>query len=198
MNDPASEIVRCALAGLRRALRGNDSEPAERLASAMDGLCVSFEPFEAALTPTCEWLESALAAAPPETEWLRDAIAPLARIAEWREGPRPGGPDWFDGGYAFFVLVGPDGRIPSPDCRIGLYLQRPGLPYPPHAHEAEELYLVISGTADWQAGERRFLARPRQLIHHEPGVPHSMHTGDEPFLAIFVWLGELEGRYWFL
>jgi dimethylpropiothetin dethiomethylase len=163
----------------------------------MDGLGAAVRPRGAIRTATCDWLDAALAAVPPETVALRDALAPAAATAEWREGPRPGAPAGFDGGYAYVALVGPGGQVPSPDCRIGLYLQRPGLHYPAHAHDAEELYFIVSGTADWQAGKRRFAAAPGQLIHHAPAERHTMTTGDAPLLAIFVWLGDIEGRYWF-
>ena len=197
MIDSEKDPVGRALAGFRQALQAHDGDPVARLNSAMDGLGPAVRPAEAIRTATCDWLDAALAAAPSETSALRDALAPAAGMAEWREGPRPGAPAGFDGGYAYVALVGPGGRIPSPDCRVGLYLQRPGLHYPAHAHDAEELYFIVSGTADWQAGERRFKATPGQLIHHAPAEPHVMATGDAPLLAIFVWLGDIEGRYWF-
>lgn len=198
--DIASDVaVRRALGALRGALNGHGGkEPVARLVSAMDDLGPVFQPVEAVRAASCDWLDAALAAAPPETEGLRDALAPVTATAEWREGPRPGAPAGFDGGYAYVALVGPDGQIPSSECRLGLYLQRPGLHYPPHAHDAEELYLIVSGTADWQAGDRRFKAVPGQLIHHAPAMPHVMATGEVPLLAIWAWLGDIEGRYWFL
>jgi mannose-6-phosphate isomerase-like protein (cupin superfamily) len=198
--DITSDVaVRRTLLALRDVLSDHGGmEPVARLVSALDDLGPAFQPVEAARAASCEWLDAALAAAPPETEALRDALEPVTGMAEWREGPRPGAPAGFEGGYAYVALVGPDGQIPSSECRLGLYLQQPGLHYPPHAHDAEELYFIVSGTADWQAGDRRFEAMPGQLIHHAPGEPHIMATGEAPLLAIFVWLGEIEGRYWFL
>jgi mannose-6-phosphate isomerase-like protein (cupin superfamily) len=198
--DIASDVaVRRMLGALRGALNGHGgTEPVARLVSALDRLGAAFRPVAPVRSASCDWLDAALAAAPPETEGLRDALAPVAAMAEWREGPRPGAPEGFDGGYAYVALVGPDGQIPSSECRLGLYLQQPGLHYPPHAHDAEELYFIVSGTADWQAGDRRFKAAPGQLIHHASAEPHVMATGETPLLAIFVWLGDIEGRYWFL
>lgn len=190
--------VRDFLAAYRNVLASNGSEPAARLVRAMDGLGSEFVNVEPVRTPTCEWLDQTLAATPPETAALQDALAPLATLTEWREGPREGAPAGFDGGYAYVELVGQEGQIPSAECRIGLYLQRPGLFYPAHAHDAEELYVIVNGGADWQAGERRFEARPGMVIHHAPAMPHIMTTGEAPLLAIWAWLGDIEGRYWFL
>lgn len=198
MSDSGNHLVRYALAGFRNALQAHDSEPAVRLNAAVDRLGQEFQPVEAIRTATCDWLDTALAAAPPETAALVDAVAPVTAMAEWREGPRAGAPEGFDDGYAYVALVGPGGQIPAPDCRVGLYLQRPGLHYPAHAHDAEELYFILSGTADWQAGERRFTAAPGHLIHHAPAETHVMATGKAPLLAFFAWLGDIEGRYWFL
>ena len=188
--DIASDVaVRRALEVLCNVLSDHGgTEPVARLVSAMGRLGPAFSPVEPVRAASCDWLDAALAAAPPETEGLRDALAPVAAMAEWREGPAEGAPEGFDGGYAYVSLVGPDGQVPSSECRIGLYLQRPGLYYPSHAHDAEELYFIVSGTADWQAGDRRFMAAPGRLIHHAPAMPHVMVTGDAPLLAIWAWL----------
>ncbi len=180
------------------ALQGFDVDAAERLRATLANLGNTVRPVTAAMSPTCDWLAATLGARPPRTAVLIDALVPLIPRLYWQEGPRPGAPAGFDGGYAYVLLTGPDGQIHSDDCRVGLYLQRPGLHYPAHAHEAEEFYLVLSGTADWRAGDRSFAAAPGQLIHHAPGEPHEMTTHEAPLLAFFAWLGKIEGDYWFL
>ena len=55
--------------------------------------------------------------------------------------------------------------------------------YPPHAHDAEEWYLVLSGNPQWFVNGEKFTAKPGDFIHHPPKATHSM-------VNIFVWNSE--------
>ena len=64
----------------------------------------------------------------------------------------------------------------------------PATHYPRHRHEAEEIYLPLSGTAAWQQGDARWRDRPPgTLIHHAGNEPHAMRTGAGPLLALYLW-----------
>jgi quercetin dioxygenase-like cupin family protein len=64
----------------------------------------------------------------------------------------------------------------------------PATVYPRHRHEAEEIYLPLSGTASWQQGDETWRERPPgTLIHHAGDEPHAMRTGDGPLLALYLW-----------
>ena len=72
----------------------------------------------------------------------------------------------------------------------GVLLLAPGMVYPAHAHEAEEVYLPIFGVAEWQQGEAGIEKVPvGQAIHHASWVPHAMRTGAEPLAALYLWRG---------
>lgn len=109
---------------------------------------------------------------------------------------------WTDGGFvlpmeisgrnAYAEVVGPDGPLRSEKCRFGFYLQAPNCLYPAHSHAAEELYLILSGMADWRLdGAAAFRPGARELVHHLPWQSHEMRTGSAPLLALWVWLGDL-------
>ena len=193
----AADAVLSAFSRYGDRLREIESEPGDRLRRALGGLGRDLRAVEPGKTASCAWLETAISARPPETASLIDGFAPLADLASWNEGPREGGPDEFTDAYAYATLVGFDGLVDTGKCRSGLYIQRPGVYYPAHAHDAEELYFILSGEAEWQAGERRFTAKPGMLIHHASAEPHIMETGEQPLLAIFAWLGALNGRFWY-
>jgi len=95
--------------------------------------------------------------------------------------------------HAFTVLVGSSGLASSSIITCGLYFQSAGTIYPSHYHAAEELYFVVSGTAQWQKGDQAFVPRaPGDLIHHLSMEPHAMTTLDAPLLAVWAWLGDLD------
>ena len=114
---------------------------------------------------------------------------------------------WTDGGFAlpasikgrnaYAELIGPEGPVVSDKCRFGFYLQAPDCLYPPHSHAAEELYLLLGGSAEWQLDDGKpFVPPDSGLVHHLPWQKHAMRTGASPLLALWVWLGDIRyGTY---
>ena len=126
-----------------------------------------------------------------------DYTARLSEQVQWHQSSR-GVPEFFEGGYSFSVIIGDSGLVPSKKIRMGLFLQNQNVDYPPHAHEAEEFYLILSGYGSWQIGNSWYDAIPGRIFHHQPGESHRMITESEPMLAIWIWTGLIEGRYWFV
>lgn len=151
--------------------------------------------------PATAFLGQALAAGlnGPESA-LAEAIRALAPDLAWTYGYPydPGRPDLGDK-IAFADILGRGGLGPAPALLVGLTLMTPHALYPPHAHPATELYLVISGTARWQAGEDAPRPNsPGALILHPSGVPHATETAAEPLLALYTWRGDLASPSTFL
>ena len=126
-----------------------------------------------------------------------DYISRLSAKVQWHQASR-GVPEFFEGGYSFSEIIGDSGLVPSKKIRMGLFLQNPNVDYPSHAHEAEEYYLILSGQGSWQIGNSWYDANPGSIFHHHPEDSHRMITKSEPLLAIWIWTGAIEGRYWFV
>ena len=92
---------------------------------------------------------------------------------------------------AVTTLMGPDGPIPAPDLRLGLFYQRPDSYYALHSHDADETYVILAGRAFWTAGEDRRIRRPGDYIHHPSLMPHAFRTGPEGVLALWRWSGDV-------
>ena len=93
---------------------------------------------------------------------------------------------------AVVEIIGPTGMIEDKRFRFGILLQDPQILYAKHQHEAEELYLVLSGVASWAVDEKIATDRNAgEFIHHAKNQPHQMKTNDEPLLAIWAWLGDI-------
>ena len=126
-----------------------------------------------------------------------DSTAILSDQLKWHHASR-GVPEFFEGGYSFSLIIGDSGLVQSKNIRMGLFLQNQNVDYPSHAHEAEEFYLILSGHGSWQIGNSWYDAIPGRIFHHQPGESHRMITESEPMLAIWIWTGLIEGRYWFV
>lgn len=135
---------------------------------------------------------------------LLDSIAGCTETLVWNSsegayGDRPEFRHFLDN-YAFTVLVGPakyglESLFHDSALLCGLTIQAPGVHYPAHVHPAIEIYAVAGGTAQWLRGEEGWTPRPPgSVILHESGVAHAMETGDEPMLALFAWVSDLDQR----
>ena len=90
--------------------------------------------------------------------------------------------------YGWSEILGTTGPLMGERIACGLLLLGPSTHYPRHRHEAEEIYLPLSGTAAWQQGGGVWRDRtPGALIHHASEEPHAMRTGAAPLLALYLW-----------
>jgi hypothetical protein len=94
--------------------------------------------------------------------------------------------------YGWTELVTPGAGTGALQISCGVLVLGPDTFYPPHRHEAEEIYLPLAGTAEWQQGDDAASWRRRSpgiLIHHSSEEPHAMRTGEQPLLAMYLWRG---------
>jgi hypothetical protein len=91
--------------------------------------------------------------------------------------------------YGWMELIGTRGAIVSDRLAAGFLLLGPSTCYPRHYHDAEEIYVPLSGTACWLRGEDRRPHAPLSVIHHPSRIPHGTETGSEPCLAFYLWRG---------
>src|SRR3984957_10768553 len=90
--------------------------------------------------------------------------------------------------YGWSEILGANGPWPSERIACGFLMLGPSTLYPRHRHEAEEVYLPLSGTAAWQQGDAVWRERPPgTLIHHASEEPHAMRSGASPLLALYLW-----------
>jgi hypothetical protein len=90
--------------------------------------------------------------------------------------------------YGWSEIVGRGGPLASERIAAGFLILGPSTHYPRHRHEAEEVYLPLSGTAAWQQGDAVWREQhPGTLIHHASEEPHAMRSGANPLLALYLW-----------
>jgi mannose-6-phosphate isomerase-like protein (cupin superfamily) len=92
--------------------------------------------------------------------------------------------------YAWCDVIGPEGVYLSGEYRIGFGYWREGIQYPTHAHEPEEIYLVVAGSGIFTTGDTPpRTCGPGDVVHHTPFLPHSIDMSDGPLLVMFLWRG---------
>ena len=92
--------------------------------------------------------------------------------------------------YGWVELIGLRGQIKSKDIACGFLLLGPGIEYPKHSHEAEEVYIPLSSNSLWIQGDDDWISRPSSVsIYHRSLLSHGMWTGNSPLLALYLWRG---------
>jgi Dimethlysulfonioproprionate lyase len=121
-----------------------------------------------------------------------DVVAALCQAAPslaWRQtySSKDLDADFLDN-YGWSEIFGGNGPLVNERLACGFLLLGPSTHYPRHRHEAEEIYLPLSGTAAWQQGDAVWREHPPGTpIHHAREEPHAMRTGASPLLALYLW-----------
>lgn len=124
---------------------------------------------------------------------LSEAIKHMETRLHWNDKGAAEKGDQIQKNLAFVELLGPTGMTLNDHCRVGLFLQNAKSEYPIHRHAAEELYLVVSGTALWSQSESALTPKPPgSFIHHASWEPHGTTTTSEPMLAVWCWTGNID------
>ena len=97
--------------------------------------------------------------------------------------------------YGYFELFGPDGHYRTRESRAFVAYWGPGLFYDWHHHEAEELYVIVSGSGHFHLdGATDAVLKRGDTRLHGSWQKHAMTTGEEPILTFVLWRGAgLEG-----
>ena len=188
----ADSELREVLDAAASAFRAHRMPLASVLAAALERPFEGRSASSAKDIPVCVFLEQALQPKGGELDGLLTVLGCIRAGLEWREVPAAIAPEHFRQRHGWVEIAGPDGTVVCDGFRFGLYLQAPETFYPAHCHEAEELYLVLSGTAEWQVGAEDFSSKPPgSLVHHLPWQAHAMRTLSDPLLALWGWSGAI-------
>ncbi len=126
-----------------------------------------------------------------ETQPLVDAVRSAAGAGHWKRTytEEEVGAD-FRARYGYYELFGPSGHFRSNELRGYIGYWGEGLHYDWHHHQAEELYFVLAGGAEFRAeGLEYSYLTPGESRLHSAWQPHAMETKDEPILVYVLWRG---------
>jgi hypothetical protein len=125
----------------------------------------------------------------PSIAPLVTALCREAPALHWRQtySVREAGQEFLES-YGYTELIGPTAPCRSDQLACGFLLLGPRTVYPRHRHEAEEIYIVLTGDAEWLQGDAVWRRHPPgSVVHHRSEEMHAMRTGEEPLLALYLW-----------
>ena len=103
-------------------------------------------------------------------------------------------------GYAFAEIVGKRGPFLSTRVRSGIGVWAPDVVYPRHRHVAEEVYVVLAGSAQFRTGNTPYrTCTAGDVVYVEPDLPHGFRCAAEPVVLFYIWQhGDLRQKSEFL
>jgi hypothetical protein len=143
----------------------------------------------ASALPVLRWLPRIVGDGGAWAPEIVSAVCGSAAALDWQQtyGESEIGRAFLDN-YGYTEIMGTKGPLASERVACGFLLLGPATHYPRHRHEAEELYVPLSGAASWQRGDSQWREHaPGTPIHHASGEPHAMRTGASPLLALYLW-----------
>lgn len=97
-------------------------------------------------------------------------------------------PDAMLDGYAFAEIIGKRGPFVSERIRAGIGIWGPRIDYPRHHHQAEEIYLVLAGSAEFRVGDGAAVRRTAgDVVFVSSNTPHGFTTVDEGLIVFYLW-----------
>ena len=147
--------------------------------------------FEKSDSPLIRWIEDSAKHGSSETANLLKALKPALPFLPWKYNyePRTDMPD-LGNRMGWGEILGPEAPYHDEHFCFGFTLLGKNTFYPAHYHPATELYVVLSGHAEWTLDGVSKVRGPAEFILHPSNHVHSMQTRDEPLLALYTWSGE--------
>jgi hypothetical protein len=142
--------------------------------------------------PVLSWLPEAVKAAGKNTGHMVNMLASLANHIAWGQtySAQDFGAEFLEK-YGWTELIGQRGPVASSRMACGFLFLGPQIEYPRHRHEAEEIYVPLTGQSLWQRSNQDWAYRASGLpIYHAARMPHAMRTETVPLLALYLWRGD--------
>ena len=94
-------------------------------------------------------------------------------------------------GYGFAEVIGKHGPFVSTRVRSGIGVWGPNIDYPVHRHRAEEVYVLLAGSAEFELDEgenaRIGVRRTGDAVYVPSMLSHGFRTKAEPLVVFYIW-----------
>ncbi len=141
--------------------------------------------------PAADFLGEAIANTDQQTRALVETFERHKNRLRWEQSYRKEDgvvPDAMLEGYAFAETIGMQGPFVSNRIRAGIGIWGQEIVYPRHQHQAEEIYIVLAGSARFRIGEaEESRCSTGDVVHVESNTPHGFRTTDQSLVVYYLW-----------
>ena len=144
--------------------------------------------------PAADTLSSTLSSSTDLTRPLIEAFEAHKASRKWEQSYTKAdnlvGDDMLSG-YGFAEVIGKNGPFVSTRVRSGIGVWGPGIYYPSHRHEAEEIYVILGGSAEFRMDEGPsqdvFQKHAGESVYVTSMRTHAFRTLEEPLCVFYIW-----------
>lgn len=157
------------------------------------------QPLEPFHCSCADFLRGDTSQPPEQYSALHQAIVAAGPAALWRETYKNTDIDVdFMNRFGCYCIIGEGGPFISDALRLYIVYMPDRLYYPWHHHPAEEIYLVVSGSAVFKAaGQADKTLYPGDTAFHQSNQPHATETLASPVLCLVAWHDKFDqGPVW--
>jgi len=146
---------------------------------------------EPSYLPAADFLSETFANTDQQTRGLVETFERHKNRLRWEQSYRKEDdvvPEAMLEGYAFAETIGMQGPFVSERIRAGIGIWGPEIVYPRHQHQAEEIYIVLAGSAEFKIGEAEESRRSTgDVVYVESNTPHGFRTTDQSLVVYYLW-----------
>jgi mannose-6-phosphate isomerase-like protein (cupin superfamily) len=141
--------------------------------------------------PAANLLQDAIVNGNPQTRDLLETFARHKDRLYWEQSYKKEDgvvSDAMLAAYGFAEIIGKRGPFVSERIRAGLGIYGPDIVYPRHRHQAEEIYIILAGSAEFKIGadaEARHSAG--DVVYVASDIPHGFRTNDKSLVIYYLW-----------
>lgn len=120
---------------------------------------------------------------------LQSAICDASDAVHWRETYKNTdiGDEFMDQ-FGCYCIIGDNAPFSSNVIRLFMVYMPPDFNYPWHHHPAEEMYMVVSGSAIFRRENcSDKILNEGETSFHASNQPHAMETIEDPVLCLVAW-----------
>jgi len=129
----------------------------------------------------------------PAARDLLQAFVDHNRQLHWEQSYRRADslvPERMLDGYGFAEIIGLRGPLVSDRIRAGLAVWGPHIDYPQHRHQAQEAYILLSGSAQFEFAQLPpQIRRAGDVVFVRSNLVHGFRTADQSLVLCYLWQG---------
>lgn len=150
-----------------------------------------YVPVDPVYLPAADNLGDAIATSHPQTRALLALLEKQKSRLFWEQSyTQQDGvvSDAMLANYGFVEILGSQGPFVSERIRAGVSIYGPGIVYPRHRHQAEEIYIVLAGSAEFKVGDADGIERSaNEVIFVSSNTTHGFRSGADALVIFYLW-----------
>ena len=176
---------------LSRFIANHRDAHVARFSEALADWGHSWQAVAPARLPVADLLTAALAHCDADARDLLQLFLAHNHRLRWEQSYRRQDglvPDAMLDGYGFAEIVGLRGPLVSDRIRAGIAIWGPHIDYPRHQHTAEEAYLLLSGSLEFQfADSAAMVCHAGDVVLVESNRAHGFRTLQQTLVLCYLW-----------